>query len=78
MCCSDGEGGEWSDKGCTLVTSNLTHTTCSCDHLTSFAVIMSPTSPEVPVKNFMLMLLISIIYLFHAVKHFAGVFREVN
>ncbi|XP_052382088.1 adhesion G protein-coupled receptor E5-like [Oncorhynchus keta] len=35
------EGGAWSSRGCTKVTSNATHTVCSCSHLSSFAVLMA-------------------------------------
>ncbi|KAM9492129.1 adhesion G protein-coupled receptor E5-like isoform 3-T3 [Salvelinus alpinus] len=35
------EGGAWSRRGCTKVTSNATHTVCSCSHLSSFAVLMA-------------------------------------
>ncbi|XP_042168484.1 adhesion G protein-coupled receptor E5 isoform X1 [Oncorhynchus tshawytscha] len=35
------EGGAWSRHGCTKVTSNATHTVCSCSHLSSFAVLMA-------------------------------------
>ncbi|XP_071209527.1 adhesion G protein-coupled receptor E5-like [Salvelinus alpinus] len=35
------EGGVWSRRGCTKVTSNATHTVCSCIHLSSFAVLMA-------------------------------------
>ncbi|XP_029595317.1 adhesion G protein-coupled receptor E1 isoform X1 [Salmo trutta] len=35
------EGGAWSRRGCTKVTSNATHTVCSCTHLSSFAVLMA-------------------------------------
>ncbi|KAK6300944.1 hypothetical protein J4Q44_G00290420 [Coregonus suidteri] len=35
------EGGVWSRRGCTKVTSNATHTVCSCTHLSSFAVLMA-------------------------------------
>ncbi|XP_071031336.1 adhesion G protein-coupled receptor E5-like isoform X1 [Oncorhynchus clarkii lewisi] len=35
------EGGAWSRSGCTKVTSNATHTVCSCSHLSSFAVLMA-------------------------------------
>eukprot|EP00063_Salmo_salar_P064281 XP_014039116.1 PREDICTED: CD97 antigen-like [Salmo salar] len=35
------EGGAWSRSGCTKVTSNATHTVCSCTHLSSFAVLMA-------------------------------------
>ncbi|XP_031673190.1 CD97 antigen-like [Oncorhynchus kisutch] len=41
------EGGAWSRSGCTKVTSNATHTVCSCSHLSSFAVLMA----LYPVKN---------------------------
>ncbi|KAJ8030847.1 Adhesion G protein-coupled receptor L3 [Holothuria leucospilota] len=34
-------GGVWSDDGCEVESSNATHTRCKCDHLTSFAVLMS-------------------------------------
>ena len=30
----------WSHSGCSLVSSNRTHTRCQCEHLTNFAVIM--------------------------------------
>uniref|UniRef100_UPI001EAEF485 adhesion G protein-coupled receptor E1-like n=1 Tax=Oncorhynchus gorbuscha TaxID=8017 RepID=UPI001EAEF485 len=35
------EGGAWSSRGCTKITSNATHTVCSCSHLSSFAVLMA-------------------------------------
>ncbi|KAL1005084.1 hypothetical protein UPYG_G00054290, partial [Umbra pygmaea] len=34
-------GGAWSKRGCTKVLSNSTHTQCSCQHLSSFAVLMA-------------------------------------
>nr|XP_009862007.2 adhesion G protein-coupled receptor L3-like [Ciona intestinalis] len=34
------EGGAWSTKGCEVMSSNHTHTVCSCTHLTSFAVLL--------------------------------------
>ncbi|KAM5338763.1 adhesion G protein-coupled receptor L3 isoform 16-T18 [Glossophaga mutica] len=33
--------GFWSTQGCRLLTTNKTHTTCSCNHLTNFAVLMA-------------------------------------
>ncbi|XP_067877042.1 adhesion G protein-coupled receptor E2-like isoform X2 [Heterodontus francisci] len=36
-----GIGSHWSRKGCTMVKSNATHTTCKCNYLTSFAVLMA-------------------------------------
>ncbi|CAM4609777.1 unnamed protein product [Lepidochelys kempii] len=38
------ESGSWSPDGCTAVHMNSTHTTCRCDHLSSFAVLMAPTT----------------------------------
>ncbi|XP_061905874.1 adhesion G protein-coupled receptor E5 isoform X2 [Entelurus aequoreus] len=35
------EGGSWSSSGCTRVESNAESTVCSCDHLSSFAVLMA-------------------------------------
>lgn len=42
---SQEEGGFWLDKGCitNLKSSNETHLTCECYHLTNFAVLMSVT-----------------------------------
>lgn len=37
--------GRWSSGGCTVVSTNRTSTVCSCDHLTNFAVLMSPYRP---------------------------------
>ncbi|XP_041115515.1 adhesion G protein-coupled receptor L3 [Polyodon spathula] len=39
--------GCWSTQGCRLLGTNKTHTTCSCNHLTNFAVLMA----HVEVKN---------------------------
>uniref|UniRef100_A0A4W4HDY8 Adhesion G protein-coupled receptor L2a n=1 Tax=Electrophorus electricus TaxID=8005 RepID=A0A4W4HDY8_ELEEL len=33
--------GYWSTQGCKLIDSNKTHTTCSCNHLTNFAILMA-------------------------------------
>lgn len=33
--------GVWSTQDCRLLATNRTHTTCSCTHLTSFAVLMA-------------------------------------
>uniref|UniRef100_A0A8C3F2W7 Uncharacterized protein n=1 Tax=Chrysemys picta bellii TaxID=8478 RepID=A0A8C3F2W7_CHRPI len=40
----EAEKGSWSPDGCTAVHMNSTHTNCSCDHLSSFAVLMAPTT----------------------------------
>ncbi|XP_041356183.1 adhesion G-protein coupled receptor D1-like [Gigantopelta aegis] len=36
----DVEDRSWSDNGCRVVSGNHSHTRCSCDHLTSFAVLV--------------------------------------
>ncbi|XP_039268924.2 adhesion G protein-coupled receptor L3-like isoform X1 [Styela clava] len=33
--------GNWSDAGCQMIQNNKSHTTCECDHLTSFAVLVN-------------------------------------
>uniref|UniRef100_A0A3B3RSG6 Putative adhesion G protein-coupled receptor E4P n=1 Tax=Paramormyrops kingsleyae TaxID=1676925 RepID=A0A3B3RSG6_9TELE len=38
---SASSGGAWSPQGCVMVDSNSTHTICSCNHLSSFAVLMA-------------------------------------
>ncbi|KAM6957329.1 adhesion G protein-coupled receptor E5 [Aplochiton taeniatus] len=35
------EGGGWSDRGCTVVESTASNTVCSCNHLSSFAVLLA-------------------------------------
>ncbi|KAF6727717.1 CD97 antigen [Oryzias melastigma] len=35
------EGGAWSTRGCRVVTSSPEYTVCSCEHLSSFAVLMA-------------------------------------
>ncbi|OCT56802.1 hypothetical protein XELAEV_18004385mg [Xenopus laevis] len=32
----------WSQRGCNITSSNVSHTLCSCDHLSTFAVIIAP------------------------------------
>uniref|UniRef100_A0A8C9ZST5 Adhesion G protein-coupled receptor L1 n=1 Tax=Sander lucioperca TaxID=283035 RepID=A0A8C9ZST5_SANLU len=39
--------GQWSSQGCKLLDTNNTHTTCSCSHLTNFAVLMAHHEPDV-------------------------------
>ncbi|XP_062413829.1 adhesion G protein-coupled receptor L2-like, partial [Pungitius pungitius] len=33
--------GYWSTQGCKLLETNRSHTTCSCSHLTNFAILMA-------------------------------------
>lgn len=39
VCLLDKKGG-WNDRGCEMVNSNATQTSCSCDHLTHFGVLL--------------------------------------
>ncbi|XP_065432484.1 adhesion G protein-coupled receptor E3-like isoform X1 [Chrysemys picta bellii] len=38
--------GFWAEDGCTVLHTNSTHTICSCDHLSSFALLMGHTEVE--------------------------------
>uniref|UniRef100_A0A8D3ALS5 Adhesion G protein-coupled receptor L3 n=1 Tax=Scophthalmus maximus TaxID=52904 RepID=A0A8D3ALS5_SCOMX len=51
--------GSWSTQGCRLLATNRTHTSCSCTHLTSFAVLMAHV--EVKVADSMHDLLLDVI-----------------
>ena len=50
--------GQWSDFGCEVVDTNVTHTVCSCNHLTNFAVLMNVVGTEVNI--FVLLLFIGV------------------
>lgn len=39
--------GYWSTQDCRLLSTNRTHTTCSCTHLTNFAVLMAHVDVKV-------------------------------
>jgi len=39
--------GQWSFDGCTRTRVNSTHTSCSCNHLTHFAILMSSAHANV-------------------------------
>lgn len=43
--------GYWSTQGCRLLTTNKTHTTCSCNHLTNFAVLMAHVEVKVGIGD---------------------------
>ncbi|KAL1772487.1 hypothetical protein HispidOSU_021570 [Sigmodon hispidus] len=43
--------GSWSSEGCELTSSNDTHTSCRCYHLTHFAILMSPSS-SIGIKDY--------------------------
>ncbi|XP_063328127.1 adhesion G protein-coupled receptor E2-like [Pelmatolapia mariae] len=67
-------GGSWSDRGCSVVESNLECTVCSCNHLSSFAVLMALYEME---NKFELQLItwvglsISLIFLFISILTFS-------
>ncbi|KAL3883198.1 hypothetical protein ACJMK2_029488, partial [Sinanodonta woodiana] len=48
------EKGAWSGEGCKLVSTSDDTTVCQCDHLTNFAILMSPgktpTKDQVPLS----------------------------
>ncbi|KAK6300951.1 hypothetical protein J4Q44_G00290490 [Coregonus suidteri] len=37
--------GRWSSQGCRLIHTNNTHTTCACNHLSTYAVLMTYHQP---------------------------------
>ncbi|XP_037830108.1 adhesion G protein-coupled receptor L2 isoform X31 [Kryptolebias marmoratus] len=43
--------GYWSTQGCKLLDSNKTHTTCSCSHLTNFAILMAHQEISGNIRN---------------------------
>ena len=45
--------GAWSQKGCKLVQETKERTTCSCNHLTNFAVLMEVGETKVWLFNFL-------------------------
>lgn len=45
--------GAWSQKGCKLVQETKERTTCSCNHLTNFAVLMEVGETKVWPFNFL-------------------------
>ncbi|XP_055979069.1 adhesion G protein-coupled receptor L4 [Sorex fumeus] len=47
----DTMNGSWSSEGCELTYSNYTHTSCRCNHLTHFAILMSP-GPSIGIKDY--------------------------
>ncbi|XP_062891740.1 adhesion G protein-coupled receptor E2-like [Mobula hypostoma] len=40
------ENSVWLSDGCEQIDSNQTHVTCQCNHLTSFAILMTPVKIE--------------------------------
>ncbi|CAN0217173.1 unnamed protein product [Lampetra planeri] len=50
--------GHWSSHGCKLLFTNASHTTCACNHLTNFAVLMARRDIEYGDKAHELLLLV--------------------
>ncbi|XP_045565863.1 adhesion G protein-coupled receptor L1 isoform X5 [Salmo salar] len=42
---SGSSGGRWSSQGCKRIHTNNTHTTCACNHLSTYAVLMTYHQP---------------------------------
>uniref|UniRef100_UPI0035902019 adhesion G protein-coupled receptor L2-like n=1 Tax=Myxine glutinosa TaxID=7769 RepID=UPI0035902019 len=51
--------GRWATRDCKLLDSNLTHSTCSCHHLTNFAILAAHTEPQANHVQGILLLLIA-------------------
>ncbi|XP_052775573.1 adhesion G protein-coupled receptor L2-like isoform X2 [Mya arenaria] len=45
--------GDWSTEGCWVAESNIMFTTCQCDHLTNFAVLMDVTGTKLNLWHMM-------------------------
>ncbi|XP_046544742.1 adhesion G protein-coupled receptor L3-like [Haliotis rubra] len=53
--------GRWSQDGCRLAGTNNTHTTCKCDHLTNFAILMDVEGVEMHTVHKMLLEFITLV-----------------
>ncbi|XP_035670097.1 adhesion G protein-coupled receptor L3-like [Branchiostoma floridae] len=72
--------GNWSEEGCALKKRNRTHTTCECNHLTSFAILVDTTGQQHPFALSVITYvgcIISIVCLFICICTFLG-FRRVR
>uniref|UniRef100_A0A8C0XA65 Adhesion G protein-coupled receptor L4 n=1 Tax=Castor canadensis TaxID=51338 RepID=A0A8C0XA65_CASCN len=47
----DTMNGSWSPEGCELTYTNATHTSCRCNHLTHFAILMS-SGASIGIKDY--------------------------
>nr|XP_025044746.1 adhesion G protein-coupled receptor E2-like [Pelodiscus sinensis] len=41
-----GDKGNWSKEGCELLTANSTHTTCTCDHMSIFSILVDRNASQ--------------------------------
>ncbi|TRY57145.1 hypothetical protein DNTS_002626 [Danionella cerebrum] len=51
--------GGWNETGCETVTSNATYTSCSCDHLTHFGVLLDISKTPISQKDERILTVIS-------------------
>nr|XP_054769321.1 adhesion G-protein coupled receptor D1-like [Lytechinus pictus] len=51
--------GAWSTEGCRISDTNATYITCSCDHLTNFAILLQINDIEISEKDQLVLQLIS-------------------
>ncbi|XP_054161343.1 adhesion G protein-coupled receptor L3-like isoform X2 [Oppia nitens] len=52
---------DWSDQGCYTIRSNRTHTSCKCNHLTNFAILMDVNNVEISSGNELALRVITVI-----------------
>ncbi|CAH1800163.1 unnamed protein product, partial [Owenia fusiformis] len=57
----DTMNGGWSSDGCEVVSTSDDITVCECDHLTNFAVLMSPVASNVTSESWKILGIISIV-----------------
>nr|KAG5700101.1 hypothetical protein BaRGS_029851 [Batillaria attramentaria] len=53
--------GEWSQEGCWVVSSNANQTTCECDHMTNFAILMAVQEVKISDTHMSLLRLTTIV-----------------
>uniref|UniRef100_A0A6B2EAR4 Putative latrophilin-like receptor n=1 Tax=Phlebotomus kandelakii TaxID=1109342 RepID=A0A6B2EAR4_9DIPT len=74
----------WSEDGCHVETTNVTHTVCSCNHLTNFAILMEIVAPMATdaaatlSRNVRIMIYISISLCILFVVIALGIFKLYN
>ncbi|CAG2104110.1 unnamed protein product [Medioppia subpectinata] len=52
---------DWSDQGCHTVRTNRTHTSCKCNHLTNFAILMDVNHVQISSGNELALRVITVI-----------------
>ncbi|XP_067312692.1 adhesion G-protein coupled receptor G6 isoform X2 [Pseudorasbora parva] len=55
------EKGGWNDTGCKTMKSNASYTSCSCDHLTHFGVLLDISKTPISIKDERILTVISYI-----------------